>query len=134
MSMGQREGESQGELWIPTGVLAGSPGHPFYERLNEILRAADFDAHVEDLCQPFYKEGGRPSIRPGVYFRMLMVGYFEGLDSERGIAWRCGDSLALRAFLGIGLDESVSTRRSPTTSATATTKPCSKRGPMSVSS
>lgn len=107
MSMGQREGESQGELWIPTGDLAGSPGHPFYERLNEILQAADFDARVEDLCRPFYKDGGRPSIRPGVYFRMLMIGYFEGLGSERGIAWRCADSLALRAFLGIALEEST---------------------------
>ncbi len=107
MSMSQRESESQGELWIPTRDLACSPGHPFYERLNEILRAADFDARVEDLCRPFYKEGGRPSIRPGVYFRMLMIGYFEGLGSERGIAWRCADSLALRAFLGIALDEST---------------------------
>ena len=105
MSMGQREGESQGALWIPTTDLARSPGHPFYERLNEVLGEAGFDTRVEDLCRPFYKKGGRPSIAPGVYFRMLMIGYFEGLDSERGIAWRCADSLALRTFLGIALDE-----------------------------
>ncbi len=108
MAMGKREREQQGGLWLATTRLAQSPGHPFYERLNALLGAADFDTRAEELCQPFYAEGtGRPSVPPGVYFRMLLIGYFEGIDSERGIAWRCSDSLALRSFLGIALDEST---------------------------
>ncbi len=108
MSMGKREGERQSDLWLATGSLAQSPGHPFYERLNAVLAEAAFDARTEELCAPFYAEGkGRPGIPPGVYFRMLLVGYFEGISSERGIAWRCADSLALRAFLGFALDEST---------------------------
>ena len=108
MSMGQREDERQGDLWLPTTSLARSPGHPFYEQVNRLLRDAGFDEKVEELCRPFYAEAtGRPSIPPGVYFRMLLIGYFEGLDSEREIAWRCADSLALRQFLGYALDEST---------------------------
>ncbi len=108
MSMGNRESERQADLWLATSDLARSPGHPFYERLNAVLGAAEFDSRSEELCQPFYAKGkGRPSVPPGVYFRMLMIGYFEGIDSERGIAWRCADSLALRAFLGLALDEST---------------------------
>ena len=108
MAMGKREGERQGDLWLATTSLARSPGHPFYERVNVVLGEAKFDLRVEELCRRFYAEGkGRPSLPPGVYFRMLLIGYFEGLDSERGIAWRCADSLALRAFLGFGLDEST---------------------------
>ena len=83
-----------------------APGHPFYTRLNELLEGAGFDEFVEGLCARFYHARlGRPSLRPGVYFRALPVGYFEGIDSERGIAWRVADSLALRRFLLIGLDE-----------------------------
>lgn len=108
MAMGKREGERQGDLWLATSDLARSPGHPFYERLNKLLADAEFDARAEELCRHFYAEGkGRPSLPPGVYFRMLLVGYFEGIDSERGIAWRCADSLALRAFLGFALDQST---------------------------
>ena len=108
MSMGKREGERQSDLWLATSDLARSPGHPFYERVNEVLREAEFDERVEELCRRFYAERvGRPSLPPGVYFRMLLIGYFEGIDSERGIAWRCADSLALRAFLGFALDEST---------------------------
>jgi transposase len=108
MSMGKREEERQSELWLATSNLAESPGHPFYERLNAVLREAEFDARTEALCESYYAKGrGRPSVPPGVYFRMLLVGYFEGIASERGIAWRCADSLALRAFLGIELDEST---------------------------
>jgi transposase len=108
MAMGKREKERQGDLWLATTDLARSPGHPFYERLTALLAEAGFDAKAEELCRPFYAEGkGRPSLPPGVYFRMLMIGYFEGIDSERGIAWRCADSLALRAFLGFALDEST---------------------------
>jgi len=78
------------------------------------LDQAGFDAKVEALCAPFYKSGGRPSIPPGVYFRMLFIGYFEGIDSQRGIAWRCADSLALRSFLGLDLTQSTPTHASMT--------------------
>ena len=106
MTMSKQDPESQGELWLRTDAVASSPGHPFYVRLNELLTEEGFDAFVESLCAPFYSEKkGRPSIRPGVYFRMLLIGYFERLESERGIAWRCADSLSLREFLDIALDE-----------------------------
>jgi transposase len=108
MSMGRRRAEHQADFWVPTADLPQSPGHAFYERLNRLLAEADFDRHVEDLCKPYYADGlGRESIPPGVYFRMLLVGYFEGLDSQRGIAWRCSDSLSLRAFLGVPLTEAT---------------------------
>jgi transposase len=93
-------------MWIATNSVAQSPGHPFYEQLNRVLRDAGFDRYAEDQCAPHYaKNRGRRSIPPGVYFRMLFVGYFEGLDSQRAIAWRCADSLALRAFLGLRLTD-----------------------------
>jgi transposase len=105
MSMGRRNVEQQGELWIARTELPRSPGHVFYVKLNELLAEAGFDAWVEDLCRPFYADTGRPSIPPGVYFRMLLVGYFEGIGSQRGIAWRCADSLSLRKFLGMASNE-----------------------------
>ena len=106
MAMGRRQAESQGELWVDPAQLDLGPGHPFYERLEQVLTKAGFDAFVEGLCERFYKEGvGRPSVVPGVYFRMLLIGYFERLDSERGIAWRCRDSLSLRQFLDIPLSK-----------------------------
>jgi transposase len=106
MSMGKRERARQETLWVETGALPVSPGHPFYERVNNLLSKHGFDAMVEAACERFYAEGmGRPSIPPAVYFRMLFIGYFEGIDSERGIAWRTADSMALRAFLGYGLTE-----------------------------
>ena len=86
-------------MWVATADLPQGGGHPFYERLNQILNAAGFDAFVEQLCAPFYARMGRPSLAPGRYFRLLLVGYFEGLDSERAIAWRAADSLSLRSFL-----------------------------------
>jgi transposase len=103
MSMGRRptQTESQSDLCIPLAALPRSPGHAFYDRLNLLLDEAGFDRHVEALCLSYYAAGGRPSLPPGTYFRMLLVGYFEGLDSQRAIAWRCADSLSLRAFLGI---------------------------------
>ena len=105
MALGRRGGVEEG-LWVPTTELPRSPGHPFYERVNRVLEEAGFDRFVEDLCRPHYATvQGRPSIPPGTYFRMLMVGYFEGIDSQRGIAWRCSDSLALREFLGLGMSE-----------------------------
>jgi transposase len=108
MSMGRRQTQEQPDLWVPTTELPRSPGHAFYDKLNALLAQVGFDAHVEALCQPYYVEGvGRESIPPGVYFRMLLVGYFEGLDSQRGIAWRCADSLSLRAFLGVPLSEAT---------------------------
>jgi transposase len=106
--MGKRKSQQQLALWVPTSDLPTPPGHPFYERLNTVLGTHGFDGFVEGLCQQFYAlTMGRPSIPPGVYFRMLLVGYFEGLDSERGIAWRVADSIALRSFLGYALTETT---------------------------
>jgi transposase len=106
MAMGKREAEEQGELFVMADQLPRSPGHVFYDKLNGLLREGGFDRHVETLCEPFYAKGkGRPSVPPGVYFRMLIVGYFEGINSQRGIAWRCSDSLSLRKFLGIALGD-----------------------------
>lgn len=107
MAMGKRKrGLHQPTIWIATSDLPRTAGHPFYERINRILDQAGFDGHVEKLCAPFYAERmGRPSLMPGRYFRLLMIGYFEGLDSERAIAWRVADSFALRAFLDLELPE-----------------------------
>jgi transposase len=105
MAMGTRESE-QSSLWIPTADLPKSPGHPFFTRLNVLLDAHDFDRFVEGLCRRFYAPTmGRPSLEPGRYFRLLLVGYFEGIDAERGIAWRATDSLAIRSFLRLPVDE-----------------------------
>lgn len=109
MSMGKRKREQQTTLFVAAAHLPQTCGHPFYEQVNRILAQAGFDDFVEQLCQSFYKEdgsAGRPSVPPGVYFRMLLVGYFEGIDSERGIAWRVADSFSLRSFLGVELTES----------------------------
>jgi transposase len=107
MAMSKRSSEEQQEeIWIAHTELARAPGHPFYERLNEVIERAGFDEFVEGKCTRFYHARlGRPSLRPGIYFRALLIGYFEGIDGERGIAWRIADSLALRRFLGIGLAE-----------------------------
>lgn len=106
MSMSKHRSQRQCHLWLNSAEIVRSPGHPFYQRLNQVLQEHGFDRFVEGRCQAFYAETrGRPSIPPGVYFRMLLIGYFEGLDSERGIAWRCADSLALRAFLGYELNQ-----------------------------
>ncbi len=106
MAMGKRKQERQQELWIAASDMPQAPGHPFYRKLNALLGEHGFDRFAEGLCQKFYHdELGRPSVPPGVYFRMLLVGYFEGIDSERGIAWRCDDSRTLREFLGYDLKE-----------------------------
>ncbi len=105
MSIGRQNETTQQEFWVPTQKFAAAPRHVFYDRLNAVLREAGFDDFVEDLCEPFYAKGGRPSIPPGVYFRMLYLGYFEGIDSQRGIAWRCADSLSIKRFLGYQLHE-----------------------------
>ena len=106
MAMGTRKKrERQEGLWYG-GELPTAPGHPFYKRLNEVLDNAGFDAFCESQCAEFYHQKlGRPSLVPGLYFRIMMIGFFEGLDSERGIAWRLADSLTLREFVSIGLDE-----------------------------
>jgi transposase len=105
MAMGTGRGE-QGLLWVATAELPKSPGHPFYTRLNALLDADDFDGFVEGQCARFYAPVmGRPSLAPGRYFRLLLVGYFEGIGSERGIAWRATDSLAVRSFLRLPVDE-----------------------------
>jgi transposase len=105
MALGKRRQEQQ-EMWVATADLPKSPGHVFYRKLNELLSESGFDRLLEELCQPHYAQVmGRPGIPPGVYFRMLLVGYFEGLSSQRGIAWRCSDSLSLREFLGLAPTE-----------------------------
>src|SRR5271163_450930 len=107
MAMGKRR-QRQEALFITADGLTRSPGHPFYRKLNELLAEAEFDRWIEGRCQRYYateEKRGQPSIPPGVYFRMLLVGYFEDIDSQRGIAWRCADSLSLRQFLGIPLEE-----------------------------
>jgi transposase len=108
MAMGTRRKRArQQDLWIATSDVVAPTGNAFYEGLNRILDEHRFDEKTERLCRKFYKNSryGRPSITPGVYFRTLLIGYFEGLDSERGIAWRVADSLSLRRFLGYALDE-----------------------------
>lgn len=109
MAMGRRKRRVRQEgLWTPTTALPLGASHPFYARLNQILDEKKFDEYVETICQEFYAdEVGRPGLAPGIYFRLLMVGYFEGIDSERGIAWRASDSLSIRSFVRIALDESV---------------------------
>ena len=109
MAMGtRRKRRRQHDLWVAASDLPTTAAHPFYQRLNALLDEHDFDAFVEGLCQPYYAATmGRSSVAPGIYFRLLLVGYFEGVDSERGIAWRGADSLAIRRFLRIALDEGV---------------------------
>ena len=105
MALGKNREEQQ-EMWVATTSLPKSVGHVFYRKLNRLLAEADFDRTVEKMCGPYYHTHlGRPSIPPGVYFRMLLVGYYEGIGSQRGIAWRCADSLSLREFLGVPLTE-----------------------------
>jgi len=106
MALGKRGGERQDALWVATGEIVKGPGSPFYVKLNAIFAETGFDKWVEERCRRFYADQtGRPGIPPGVYFRMLMIGYLEGIDSERGIAWRCADSLSLREFLGHDLTQ-----------------------------
>src|SRR3954454_24250187 len=106
MSLGKRKPVQQ-PLFVATADL-NVRAHPFYEAVNRVLDAHQFDAFAEGLCAAFYddgKAGGRPGLAPGIYFRCLLVGYFEGIDSERGIDWRCNDSLSLKAFLGVACNE-----------------------------
>jgi transposase len=105
MAMGKRKRDRQPTMWVTTTALPTAASHPFYRRLNQLLREHGFDDFVEAQCAGFYAETmGRPGLPPGIYFRLMLIGYFEGIDSERGIAWRAADSLALRDCLGVGLD------------------------------
>lgn len=107
MAMGKRRRQRQQTLWVETATLK-APSHPFYKRVNKILDQQGFDEFTEDLCTAFYaKKMGRPSLSPAIYFRLFLVGYFEGIDSERGIAWRIADSISLRQFLGYELGDST---------------------------
>jgi len=109
MSMGRRQGV-QPEFWVAYNEIHAGPGHRFYEKLNELLREAEFDRKAEALCAPYYESSrmpGRRSIAPGVYFRMHLIGYFEGIESERGLEWRCADSMSLRRFLGMPITKRV---------------------------
>ena len=106
MAMGKRKRQAtQASIWVATQDLPRSAAHPFYARLNQILDQHDFDGFVEGLCERFYADEGRPGLPPGRYFRLLLIGYFEGLDAERAIAWRAADSFALREFLKLVLPE-----------------------------
>lgn len=108
MAMGRKRGRQRQEELFYASEEAEAPGHPFYEQLNRVLEGAGFDEHCEQECARFYHTKlGRPSLAPGVYFRILLVGYFEGIGSERGIAWRVADSLSLRRFLKYGLNEAT---------------------------
>ena len=108
MAMGTRVKRRRQQGLFYTAEMAEAPGHPFYKRLNETLDAAGFDGFCEQRCRSFYHDRlGRPSLAPGVHFRLQLIGFFEGVDSERGIAWRVADSLSLRRFLGYGLDEAT---------------------------
>ena len=107
MALG-RQGERQADLMVGWAELPRSPGHAFYDRLQAVLVEAGFDGFAEEQCAPYYaSKRGRPSLPPGRYFRMHLVGYFEGIDSERGLEWRCADSLSLREFLRLGTTEPV---------------------------
>ena len=107
MGMGRRKREQQQALWVATASLPDVPRHVFYEKLNRLLDESGFDTFVEELCEPYYAANvGRNSIPPGCYFRMLFVGYFEDIDSQRGIAWRCADSQSLRSYLFLESHES----------------------------
>ncbi len=109
MAMGKRK-QRQEALFVTANDLPKSAGHPFYTKLNQLLAEAKFDRWVERRCEQYYSPDeprGQPSIPPGLYFRMLLIGYFENIDSQRGIAWRCADSLFLRTFLGVALDQAT---------------------------
>ena len=107
MAMGRQE-DRQGDLMVSWSEMPRSPGHVFYDRLQEVLVEGGFDAFAEETCKPYYAaKQGAPSIPPGRYFRMHLVGYFEGIASERGLEWRCSDSYSLRDFLRLGCRDKV---------------------------
>jgi transposase len=109
MALGKRKPAVQADLFISATELPSPAGHPFYSKVNQVLAKHGFDPFAEDICKEFYSADnkGRPSLPPGNYFRMMMIGFFEGIDSERGIAWRVEDSLSLRTFLGLSITDST---------------------------
>jgi transposase len=108
MAMGRRQRHRQQAMWLATEQLPRTAGHVFYDQVNKTLTKHGFDEFAEKACQQFYADTmGRPGLAPGIYFRMQLIGYFEGIDSERGMAWRCADSLSLREFIGVGLTGTV---------------------------
>jgi transposase len=108
MAMGKRKRDRLPAMWVTTTDLPTAASHPFYRRLNQLLREHRFDDFAEAQCAGSYaRTMGRPGLPPGIYFRLLLIGYFESIDAERGIARRAADSLALRDFLGVGLDQSI---------------------------
>lgn len=107
MSLGRRAQQRQDTFWVATAKLGNGPRNAFYDRLNELLAKSDFDRRLEAAAEPYYQKTGRKGLPPGVYFRMLFIGYFEDISSQRGIAWRCDDSRSLARFLGYAPGEST---------------------------
>ena len=105
MTLGRRRLERQDTFWVATEKLGCGPRNAFYDRLNELLVKIAFDRTLEDAAEPYYARTGRRGLPPGVYFRMIFIGYFEDISSQRGIAWRCEDSRSLARFLGYEPDE-----------------------------
>jgi hypothetical protein len=105
MGLGRRAEERQQAFWVPAEKLSEGPRNAFYDRLNQVLAKIDFDRKLEAAAKPYYQTTGRKGLPPGVYFRMLFIGYFEDISSQRGIAWRCEDSRSLARFLGYGPGE-----------------------------
>jgi transposase len=108
MAIGKRRRHAkQASMWVATQDLPRCAAHPFHAQLNQILEQHGFDGYVEGLCERFYADDGRPGLPPGRYFQLLLIGYFEGLDAERAIAWRAADSFALPEFIGLVLPEAL---------------------------
>ncbi len=107
MALGKRKRQHQDTFWVPADKLGGGPRNAFYDRLNQLLGEIDFDGKLEKAAEPHYETTGRKGLPPGVYFRMIFIGYFEDISSQRGIAWRCDDSRSLARFLGYGPGEST---------------------------
>lgn len=105
MALGKRRREQQGTFWVATEKLCNAPRNAFYDRLNQLLDEIGFDEELEAAAEPYYQKTGRKGLAPGVYFRMIFIGYFEDISSQRGIAWRCADSRSLAKFLGYSLEE-----------------------------
>ena len=105
MTLGRRRRERQETFWVATDRLGSGPRNAFYDRLNQLLDEIDFDRKLERAAEPYYQSTGRRGLAPGVYFRMIFIGYFEDISSQRGIAWRCEDSRSLARFLGFGPGE-----------------------------
>jgi len=107
MALGKRKRQHQETFWVPADKLGGGPRNAFYDRLNQLLGETDFDGKLERAAEPHYETTGRKGLPPGVYFRMIFIGYFEDISSQRGIAWRCDDSRSLARYLGYGPGEST---------------------------